>query len=327
MVEANPMHTPMAHRACSMSSDGSLLEDPKEYRCIVRSLQYLHLTRPDVAFVVCKLSQFTSAPTTTHQTMVRRENALRIFSLSVTPQHPLDEEKKRSLVIYVRRREEELSLGVDFPLKKRRRLIGFSLSSKICSSIDEYSQNRHRELKKQREMAAVAKEEEKKAYNSTTDGIAVSMVMKYADNIVKVQTAAKQPLLLVTGASFCNGVLCYLAGTFANGLFFRKGKSLNLHAFSDSDWADNHEDLSSTTTYIMFFGSNPISWNSKKQRVVACSSIEAENRVIALASAEIYWICLLRVPHGSSRDQLDDLLLTKPLPKAPFEALRSKIGM
>ncbi|KAL3353925.1 hypothetical protein AABB24_018549 [Solanum stoloniferum] len=117
--------------------------------------------------------------------LVRRENALRIFSLSVTPQHPLDEEKKRSLVIYVRRREEELSLGVDFPLKKRRRLIGFSLSSKICSSIDEYSQNRHRELKKQREMAAVAKEEEKKAYNSTTDGIAVSMVMKYADNIVK----------------------------------------------------------------------------------------------------------------------------------------------
>ncbi|KAH0712117.1 hypothetical protein KY289_008076 [Solanum tuberosum] len=187
MVEANPMHTPMAHRACSMISDGSLLEDPKEYRCIVGSLQYLHLTRPDVAFVVCKLSQFTSAPTTTHQTMVRRENALRIFSLSVTPQHPLDEEKKRSLVIYVRRREEELSLGVDFPLKKRRRLIGFSLSSQICSSIDEYSQNRHRELKKQREMAAAAKEEEKKTYNSTTDGIAVSMVMKYADNIVKIE--------------------------------------------------------------------------------------------------------------------------------------------
>ncbi|KAH0776292.1 hypothetical protein KY290_007703 [Solanum tuberosum] len=118
---------------------------------------------------------------------VRWENALRIFSLSVTPQHPLDEEKKRSLVIYVRRREKELSLGVDFPLKKRRRLIGFSLSSQICSSIDEYSQNRHRELKKQREMAAAAKEKEKKTYNSTTNGIAVSMVMKYADNIVKIE--------------------------------------------------------------------------------------------------------------------------------------------
>ncbi|KAK4708618.1 hypothetical protein R3W88_029543 [Solanum pinnatisectum] len=70
----------------------------KEYRCIVGSLQYLHLTRPDGC----------------------RENALRIFSLSATPQHRLDEEKKRSLVIYVRRREEELSLGVDFPLKKSR---------------------------------------------------------------------------------------------------------------------------------------------------------------------------------------------------------------
>jgi len=35
---------------------------------------------------------------------------------------------------------------------------------------------------------------------------------------------------------------------------------------------------------------------------------------------------LLRVSHVSSRDQLADLL-TKPLPKAPFEALRSKIGI
>uniref|UniRef100_M1BMA6 Uncharacterized protein n=1 Tax=Solanum tuberosum TaxID=4113 RepID=M1BMA6_SOLTU len=36
-------------------------------------------------------------------------------------------------------------------------------------------------------MAVAAKEEEKKTYNSTTDGIAVSMVMKYADNIVKIE--------------------------------------------------------------------------------------------------------------------------------------------
>ncbi|KAH0714926.1 hypothetical protein KY284_007831 [Solanum tuberosum] len=36
-------------------------------------------------------------------------------------------------------------------------------------------------------MAAAAKEEEKKAYNSTTNGIAVSMVMMYADNIVKIE--------------------------------------------------------------------------------------------------------------------------------------------
>ncbi|KAK6775902.1 hypothetical protein RDI58_026903 [Solanum bulbocastanum] len=72
-------------------------------------------------------------------------------------------------------------------LPKRFELDAPLNNSQICSSIDEYSQNRHRELKKQREMAAAAKEEEKKTYNSTTVGIAVSMVMKYADNIVKIE--------------------------------------------------------------------------------------------------------------------------------------------
>lgn len=41
---------------------------------------------------------------------------------------------------------------------------------------------------------------------------------------------------------------------------------------TDSDWAGCLDDRKSTSRYIFFLGSGPISWCSKKQDVVALSS-------------------------------------------------------
>lgn len=48
----------------------------------------------------------------------------------------------------------------------------------------------------------------------------------------------------------------------------------------------------------VYFGGNPISWSSKKQRSIACSSTEVEFRVIAAVVSEICWIRNLLVELG-----------------------------
>lgn len=48
------------------------LEDGTKYRSVVGALQYLTLTRPEIAYSVNKVCQFLHAPTTAHWSSVKR---------------------------------------------------------------------------------------------------------------------------------------------------------------------------------------------------------------------------------------------------------------
>ncbi|GKV03490.1 hypothetical protein SLEP1_g15780 [Rubroshorea leprosula] len=85
-------------------------------------------------------------------------------------------------------------------------------------------------------------------------------------------------------------VLRYLNGTKFHGLLLRPQTSLSLHGFSDADWAGDKNTSISTTGYVMYLGSNPVSWKATKQRAVARSSTKAEYRALAAASSEMVWI-------------------------------------
>jgi histone deacetylase 1/2 len=93
--------------------------------------------------------------------------------------------------------------------------------------------------------------------------------------------------------SFVKRLLRYLCGTINDGLQIHRRSPLNLHAYSNADWAGNKDDFSSTSAYVIYLGRNPISWSSKKQKTIARSSTEAEYRSVANAAAELNWLCYL----------------------------------
>ncbi|KAI5441135.1 hypothetical protein KIW84_010556 [Lathyrus oleraceus] len=55
-----------------LKDSGNLIPSPTEYRALVGSLQYLSLTRPDIAFNTNKLVQFMQNPRMTHWTALKR---------------------------------------------------------------------------------------------------------------------------------------------------------------------------------------------------------------------------------------------------------------
>lgn len=56
----------MEHNHKLYKTGGDLIDNAKQYRKLVGKLQYLTITRPDIAFAVLKLAQYSSAPRDTH---------------------------------------------------------------------------------------------------------------------------------------------------------------------------------------------------------------------------------------------------------------------
>ncbi|GKA18456.1 putative ribonuclease H-like domain-containing protein [Tanacetum coccineum] len=82
----------------------------------------------------------------------------------------------------------------------------------------------------------------------------------------------------------------YLKGQPKLGLWYPKDSPLILEAFSDSDYVGARLDRKSTTGDCQFLGSRLISWQCKKQTVVANSTTEAEYIDASHCCGQVLWI-------------------------------------
>ena len=167
MLLSKPVSTPMSAKDTLTANPGSLLDNPTEFRALVGALQYLTITRPDIAFAVNSVSQYMSQPSLSHLVAVKR-------------------------------------------------------------------------------------------------------------------------------------ILRYVKGTLGHGLYFAPQRQpVHLSAYSDADWAGCPDSRRSTSGYLVYLGSNLISWCSKKQPTIARSSAESEYRSLAHACAETTWLGYLLYELGA----------------------------
>jgi hypothetical protein len=84
-------------------------------------------------------------------------------------------------------------------------------------------------------------------------------------------------------------ILRYLKGTKSLKLAY-KGQPQRLEGFTDADWGGCRDTRRSTAGYLFNIGSGAISWQSKRQGVVALSTCEAEFLGQTQATKEAVWL-------------------------------------
>nr|GEY74377.1 hypothetical protein [Tanacetum cinerariifolium] len=91
----------------------------------------------------------------------------------------------------------------------------------------------------------------------------------------------------------------YLKGNPKLGLWYLKESPFDLVAYSDNDYGGATQDRKSTTGGCQFLGKRLISWQCKKQTIVATSKTEAEYVAAASGCRQVLWIQNQMLDYGN----------------------------
>ena len=90
-------------------------------------------------------------------------------------------------------------------------------------------------------------------------------------------------------------ILRYVKGTIDFGRRFQHVQKFSLQGYSESDWAGYADDMKSTSGYCFSFGFGIFSWCSRKQEIIAQSTINVEYVVAMLAANQALWLRKLMI--------------------------------
>lgn len=105
--------------------------------------------------------------------------------------------------------------------------------------------------------------------------------------------------------------LHYVSGTINMGVKFECVETFHLQGYGDSDQGGSMDDRRSTTSQIFNLGSGAVAWASKRQDVIALSSMNAEYITTTSAACQALWMCRLLgntgvVQHGGTTIYCDN---------------------
>lgn len=88
-------------------------------------------------------------------------------------------------------------------------------------------------------------------------------------------------------------ILQYLKETITEGIIYDHKHQSEITAYSDADFAGDEDGRKSTTGYVVTMQGGPISWASRRQKLVSLSTAEAEFIAATAVTQEVKWIRFL----------------------------------
>lgn len=98
-------------------------------------------------------------------------------------------------------------------------------------------------------------------------------------------------------------VVRYLKSSPGQGIMLTKDSNLQINGWCYSDWSACPLTRKSLTGYIVQLGDSPVSWKTRKQPTVSCSSAEAEYRAMGFLTRELFWLKQVLLDFGVTHEQ------------------------